>query len=416
MNRSALLALLALSIAGNAALGLLLARRASLPAGGGAAPATPVASAAPKASPDKSSTLAAAAAKLTEKLAAPRTGANLREIAAELRAAGFSDLLVKMVMQSLVNEELMRRQQAIFDWSAVPFWKEPRPTPEQQRAMRELQKERRALLADAGLPASPMEEAFRRRQYGGLPEAKIAALEKIQQDYNDMRQEMFEQQQRGGAVNGRDIAAQQKMLQEEQERDIAALLTPEEKTEYELRTSNTANQVRSQLRGIDVNEQEFRDLFAAQKAYEAANPRATSGPASVAQLQSGLAAWDDYQRTAQTVLGADRYREYLLSSQLNGTTAKTFFAERPGITTSQIQDLARLTRTIPIEMQQASAPGLSNDERRAQMAAASEKLRARVVQILGAQYAQEAETARVLPLPRTGSTATPAVRLPGSGG
>jgi len=415
MNRTALFGLLALSLVANASLGFLALRRA--PGSAGATPAASV-SAAPtvaKNSPGTASALSAAAAKLTEKLAAPRTGANLREIAAELRAAGFSDSLVKMVLQSLVNEELMRRQSAIFDWSAVPYWKESRPTPEQMRAMRELQKERRTLLADAGLPLSPIEEAFRRRQYGGLSETKAAALEKIQQDYNDMRQEMFEQQQRGGPTNGRDLAAQQKLLQEEQDRDIAALLTPEEKTEYELRNSNAANQVRSQLRGLDVNEQEFRDLFAAQKAYEAASPRQMGGPASVAQLQSGLAAWEDYQRTAQNVLGAERYRDYLVNSQLGNSAAKTFFAERPGISTSQIQDLARLTKTIPIEMQSASAPGLSNDDRRALMAAASDKLRARAVQILGAQYAQEAENARVLQLPRTGSNVTPAVRLPGGG-
>lgn len=415
MNRTALLAFLVLSIAGNAALAWFVLRRAPAAAGTTTADAAVAAPAGAKTPAAGAATVSAAAAKLTEKLAAPRTGANIREIGAELRAAGFSDTLVKLVLQSLINEELMRRQQAIFDWSAVPYWKESRPTPEQMRAMRELQKERRTLLADAGLPLSPMEEAFRRRQYGGLSETKAAALEKIQQDYNDMRQEMFEQQQRGGPTNGRDIAAQQKMLQEEQDRDIAALLTPEEKTEYELRNSSTANQVRSQLRGLDVNEQEFRDLFAAQKAYEAANPRQMNGPASVAQLQSGLAAWEDYQRTAQNVLGADRYRDYLVNSQLGNPAAKTFFAERPGISTNQIQDLARLTKTIPIEMQSASAPGLSNDERRALMTAASDKLRARAVQILGTQYAQEAENAHVLQLPRTGSTAMPAVRLPGGG-
>lgn len=414
MNRSALLALLALSVVGNAALGLLVVRRAPLPVGGGAATATPADSVAPKASSDKSSNLAAAAVKLSEKIAAPRTGANLREIAAELRAAGFPDTLVKMVLLALVNEELMRRQQAIFDWTTVPYWKESRPTLEQQRAMRELQKERRALLAEAGLPPTPMEEAFRRRQFGGLSEAKVAALEKIQQDYSDMRQELFEHQERGGSTAGRDLMAQQKLLQEEQERDIAALFTPEEKLEFELRNSNAANQVRSQLRGIDVNEQEFRELFAAQKAYETANPRQVSGPQTVAQLQSGLAAWDDYQKTAQALLGEERYRNFLLSSQL-GSATKSFFTERPAITTSQMQDLARLTRSIPLEMQQASAPGLSNDERRAQMAAATERLRARAVQILGAQYAQEAENARVLSLPRAGGAAMPAARLPGGG-
>ncbi|WP_415909098.1 hypothetical protein [Oleiharenicola sp. Vm1] len=409
MPRTALLSLLGLSLAGNALLGYFVVRHAA--GGAGGAGATPVAVAAPAASRSGPAP-AAVAAELTRKLAGPQTPASLREIAAQLRASGLSDAVVKLVMQSLVNEELTRRQRAIFDWAAVPYWKDPRPTPEQLKAMRELQKERQALLAALDLPLSTMEEAIRRRQYGNLSEAKIAALEKIQQDYRELRQEMFESQ-RGGS-GGRDLAAQQKLMQEEQERDIAALLTPEEKLEYELHTSNVSSQLRSQLRGVEVNEAEFRALYAAQKAYSAAT---AGGNATVEQREAGLGAWDAYQTAARGALGEERYRQFLVTSQLGNANAATFFSERPTITTDQIQGLARLVRAMPVEMQrELSAPGLTNEERQARLTAVTSRLRAQAVQILGEQYAQEAENARILPMLRGPGAVLPAVRLPIPGG
>lgn len=415
MNRTALLFILGLSVAGNALLGYLVVRGSSRPVSDDAA-ASADSSRKPLAAAAKAEPAAnlAAATELTKKLAAPRTVENLREIAAQLRASGFSGALVRMVMQSLVDEELMRRQNEIFDWSAVPYWQEQRPTPEQMKAIRGFQKERRALMADLNLPLSPREEAGRRRQFGNLPDAKIAALEKIQQDYNELRQEMFESP-RGGS-GGRDLAAQQRLLQEEQERDIAALLSPEEKIEYELRNSSTANQVRSQLRGIAVNEQEFRDLFVAQKAFEAANPRQPGAAPTPEQREAGLGAWDAYQAAARGSLGEERYRQFLLSSQLENPNAKNFFTERPGITTEQIQAMARLSRTTGIELSREFAvAGLSNDERRARLDALAARAQAQATQILGPQLAKEAEAARLLPGPRNGNSSGSVIRLPGGG-
>jgi hypothetical protein len=416
MNRSALLlVLLGVSVAGNALLGYWVVRRAPPPAADTSLASSSVAKSASSVAATGPSSGALAAAELTSKLAAPRTAENLREIAAQLRASGFPNAVVRMVMQSLVDEELMRRQSEIFDWTALPYWQEQRPTPEQMKAMRGFQKERRALMADLNLPLSPREEAVRRRQFGNLPDAKIAALEKIQQDYNELRQEMFESQRNGGP-GGRDLAAQQRLLQEEQERDVAALLSPEEKIEYELRNSSAANQVRSQLRGIEVNEQEFRDLFAAQKTYEAANPRQPGAAPTLEQREAGLAAWDTYQAAARGALGEERYRQFLLSSQLDNSNAKNFFTARPGITTEQIQAVARLSRSTGIELgKEISAPGLSGEERRARLDALAARAQAQAAQILGPQLAKEAEAARIWPGPRIGNSSGPAIRLPGGG-
>ncbi|HLP25224.1 MAG TPA: hypothetical protein VK477_06080 [Acidobacteriota bacterium] len=399
MNRSCLLLLLGASLVGNVSLGYFVLRSSPrISPGDGVVATASVSPSRPSTNPTTS-----AATELAKKLVEPRTVANLREIAAQLRAAGFTDSVVKMVMNALANEELMRRQPGIYDWMSAPYWKDRRPTPAQMRAMDQIQKEQRALLAEIGLPPTPAEAAERRRQYGNLSNTKIAALEKIKRDYNELRQGLFAAAPHG-IVDARDIAGRQKLLEEEQERDIAALLTPEEKLELDLHTSNTANQVRGLFREIDINEQEFRSLYAAQKAYEAANPRNAPHGGVPGQSEIPIAAWDAYQTNVRAALGDERYRQFLVATQLDNGGAKTFFAERPGLTVDQIQAFARLMRSVPEAQKVAGDETLSIDERRAQADAFVNQYHAQAVRILGAQYTQEAVAAGlVAPLRGTGS-------------
>ena len=57
-----------------------------------------------------------------------------------------------------------------------------------------------------------------------------------------------------------------KLLRETRENQIASMLTPEQKFEYDLRKSPTAANLRLQLDGFDPSEDEFRDLFQIQKS------------------------------------------------------------------------------------------------------------------------------------------------------
>lgn len=404
MNRPLLLALLALSLAGNAALGLYATRA---PASGSSAPAatTPAAAAATKSAGPANP--AAFSAKLAAQVAAARTPEDFKSLTESLRAAGLPDSVISIVMQSIIGQEFSRRRRAIFDYASVPYWKNLNQTPEQRRATRALDKEMRDTIASLGFPPHPEIAAFRHRQYGDMPETKIAAIERIQQDYSDMRQEIYEAQ-RGGAVRGQDLGAQIRLLEEEQRNDIAALLTPQEQLEYELRTSNASSQLRGALREVDVNEQEFRELYAAQKAYEAVEQASRGRPPTLDERTAGLASWEQLQSQARGTLGDERYRQYLLSSQLNNPNARAFFNERPALTVDQMQAVARLVRSLPIEMQrETSAPGLSGADRGARVTALVDRARSQAIQILGPQHGQELLNQNLLPLPRT---------APGNGG
>ncbi len=406
--------LLGLSLVANAALAWLVLRRPAA-AGPSSAP-TGITTAAAPAKP--APTPGALSAPLVDRLAAARTPDELKGAVAELRAAGLPDSLIRMVVQAAVGEDFMRSQRAIFDISAVPYWRDPLPTPEQTKAIRALERERRALLADLGLPRSPAEEAMRQRQYATLPEAKAAALEKIQQDYNDLRQELYTAQR---DRRPEDWMAQEKLLREEQQRDIDALLTPTEKFEWELRTSNTAGAVRRQVAKVDVTEEEFRALFVAQRDYEqvAAPGGRVQGPPSPEQQDRALAAWDAKQAELRRVLGDDRYREVALATAgPGGNRMNEFFALRPEMRADQVTAVLRMAQSIPIElMRETNVPGLSADERRARAAAVQERHRADLTKVLGADAARDLIASGALPtLSRPAGAPVPGFRLPLPGG
>jgi hypothetical protein len=59
-------------------------------------------------------------------------------------------------------------------------------------------------------------------------------------------------------------------IDQEQDTALSALLTPEEKDEYQLSMSATADHLRKDLIGFNPTEEEFRELFRRQQAIDAA--------------------------------------------------------------------------------------------------------------------------------------------------
>lgn len=414
MNRPLLFTLLGLSVAGNAALGYLTLRSTAAansstpnPARNGSAVASATST------PSKPGTNTTAA--LAEKIAAAQTNGDTKSVLQSLREAGLPEDIVRQVGYALVAQDMDRRRRAIFDWAAVPYWKNPRPTPEQQRAMRALDKERRDLLASLGLPLSPLEAAAVKRQFGDLSADKLAALQKIQQDYSEMQQDLWSSSREGTQMKPEERNAQMKLLREEQQRDIAAILSPTELQEFELRNSDTANRLRGQLRNLDLTEQEYRSLFAAQKTYDGG--RGAEGVRTAEQLQNDVERWDALQSTTRSTLGDERYKQYLLGSAFAGRNAEAFFAERPTVTVDQIQSIARMNTSVLADLsRETNAPGLTPEERRNRATAIAQRYQAALTQLVGPDIAKELQARNLVTVPRnlnSGRVSFPAVGLPG---
>src|SRR5262249_46813264 len=86
----------------------------------------------------------------------------------------------------------------------------------------------------------------------------------LREEIEGLKEHIFDQAQNGQPV---DLAGLKK-IQDHRKEILSQILTPEERDEYELRTSDTAERLRSQLVGFNPSEQEFRDMYRLWQAHD----------------------------------------------------------------------------------------------------------------------------------------------------
>jgi hypothetical protein len=97
-----------------------------------------------------------------------------------------------------------------------------------------------------------------------LPESKRDAVQKYLDDFNDKMQDFY------ASVSGSwdaDARAKQKKLEQEKLDGLAQFLTPDELREYKLRNSQMAQQISSDLHGVDLTRQQYEALFDIRSKY-----------------------------------------------------------------------------------------------------------------------------------------------------
>jgi hypothetical protein len=106
------------------------------------------------------------------------------------------------------------------------------------------------------------------RRLAFLSEDKRSRLLSLRDEFEGQRERVTYSLQNGPLSPG-DVAKLKK-IDEEQDAELSALLTPQEKEEYQLSTSPTADHLRKQLIGFNPTEDEFRELFRKQQAIDSA--------------------------------------------------------------------------------------------------------------------------------------------------
>ena len=155
------------------------------------------------------------------------------------------------------------------------------------------------LLGPDGVPGSEEAQAYQHRQFGDLPRGKAERLQSIVHDYSDLRNQVFMTANGVMVPEDREKLA---ILEKEQRADLEAVLTPQELENYELRSSATANTLRSQLSLFSPTEDEFRAIFKVQQAFDekygAAN--AISGAEQFRERQAHRSVAGSDQNSAHT--------------------------------------------------------------------------------------------------------------------
>ena len=94
---------------------------------------------------------------------------------------------------------------------------------------------------------------------------------------------------------------------------MKSFMTAEEIFEYDIRTSDTARNMKyNEARGMDLTEAEFRAMFVAKRAQEDGRP--TPGEKlTPEQLKANQEAYKQAQEGLKTAMGEERYKEYQLA-------------------------------------------------------------------------------------------------------
>jgi len=246
--------------------------------------------------------------------------ASLRD---QLRNLGLPDELIRSIVAERIASGYDARRQEIFKDALErarqrPYWRHTNAkgwwnstTLEQQRKIidlgRDQQNQLRQILGDDETAA------FSRRRLSFLPADKAIQLQNLKSDYEALKQQVLYEM---SGFRMPDDIAKARLLLEEKQRDIQALLTPDERAMNELQDSNAARSLQSKFAGFDLTEEEYKALHAAQSAFDEKfghDDMAWTGKANAMQSLVGLhEAMQELDAQFKTALGDERYAEYQL--------------------------------------------------------------------------------------------------------
>jgi len=192
---------------------------------------------------------------------------------ANLRSIGCPEETIRDIIKADVNKLYEAKRKALAGPpKKFEFWKANAlmtavADPERTEKERALNQEKRALLTELlgftpedtpdllASAAGQMDAMF-----GFLPAEKRNKVFEVLQDVQGKMQKAM----KNGAPDPEDM----RKLQKDTDAALAAILTPQEHLDYNLRLSMTANAMRMQLAGFEPNEQEFLELYKKRKAYD----------------------------------------------------------------------------------------------------------------------------------------------------
>jgi hypothetical protein len=153
-------------------------------------------------------------------------------------------------------------------------------------------------------------EDYYERRLSFLPDEKQTQVRRIVEKYDEQERALRAKQvEDGEALTPQDQAMLQSLAAQKQA-EVTALLSPEERKQYDLWMSPTANAVRHTLYGMDATERDFQTIYTARKQLDDQwGPRDVESmdPTTRQQYEMAKAQVDSKLRSE---LGPEKYREY----------------------------------------------------------------------------------------------------------
>ncbi|HMP81873.1 MAG TPA: hypothetical protein PKA41_04115 [Verrucomicrobiota bacterium] len=300
---------------------------------------------------------------------------DLKEWIRRLREAGCPEETIQDIIVAEVNRRYSARTRELWPdrYENKPFWQVQSRDREEikrnrvaWRRERELQKEKTALLVDLfGFDPEKrrrMEEGFDEpthwmdQRVSFLPEEKREAVLQYLEDFEERMQEFYSANR---GVWDAQYRAERKQLEAEQLAGLSQFLSPAELREFELRQSQTAQQMGWELRGLTLTREEYEALFDTRKKFGDSiyNYGDIEGSEAIAQVEANKKAM---QAEIVAALGETKGKEYERSQDHSyqeltriakkfelpvGTAAKVYdFKETAEESVRQLQNDQNLTR------------------------------------------------------------------------
>jgi hypothetical protein len=247
-----------------------------------------------------------------------------------------------------------------------------------------------------------------------LPAEKRDKLRAILEDYSELTAKF-------GAQGGPQLASDKeklKLLNAERERDIAALLSPDELADYQMRTSTSAQSLINRYGDGIASEDEFKKLYALQKAFDEKFPMESfNGRVTPEAMKARSDATLQLQSDMRTAVGDDAYAALRRASDtdLKSVDALVSRLNLPADTTDRVAALRDSYATQSQKIMADSATPFA--QRRDQLQALATSAKADLINTLGAEaadaYAQRSQWINFLN-GGIGYSTTPTANSPGA--
>jgi hypothetical protein len=266
---------------------------------------------------------------------------DLKTLPDRLRAAGLSPSLARALIQAQLNEIFNARRRDLIAHAKVnPYWSQGFKALDKDTMTKfiAMNKERMDLQKEL-LPDDPNPPFLARQQemYGGLSPEKTKQVQSINSDYQDLKNQIYNSA--NGALLPEDMQ-KLALLDKEQQSDMAAALSPDELLEYQLRNSDTADQMRNSMQAFNPTEDEYRAIFKVQQAFDQ-QYGANVGAMTAEQREAREAHKGELMDQLQGILTPDRFAEYKQETDPNFLSVNQTLSrfDLPKTATKQVMDI-----------------------------------------------------------------------------
>ena len=274
-----------------------------------------------------------------------------------------------------------------------------RPSSATSSQMAQLDREKNEVLGDLfgsqGMAAinrpNPLARARSQAKSGYamdfIPEETKAELNTLEREFGSELLKKMAQ----GATDSQDMA-EIRQLRQDRDGRIATMLTPEQKMEYDLRKSPTAANMRLQMDGFDPSEDEFRDIFAARKAFDNEHGVVPGSSISPADAEVRQFAEQEMNNQIRTSLGDDRFQDYLRQTDYDYKSIHKI-TQRQGLgenISAQVYQMKGGAEELAREIRMNT--GLSIEERQMQLGQIRNETSISIESLIGRQGAAALQT------------------------